>query len=47
LGLARGTSSVLVLETDLMGQIAIVESNPGVKQTAYALLSDMIKIAQS
>jgi homoserine dehydrogenase len=47
LGSARGTSSVLVLETDLMGQIAIVESNPGVKQTAYALFSDMIRIAQS
>jgi homoserine dehydrogenase len=44
LGSARGTSSVLVLETDLMGQIAIVESNPGIKQTAYALLSDMMKI---
>jgi homoserine dehydrogenase len=42
LGSVRGTSSVLVLETDLMGEIAIVESNPGVKQTAYALLSDMI-----
>ena len=44
LGSVRGTSNVLVLETDLMGQIAIVENDPGVTQTAYALLSDMIRI---
>jgi homoserine dehydrogenase len=44
LGCVRGTSNVLVLETDLMGEIAIVENDPGVEQTAYALLSDMIRI---
>jgi homoserine dehydrogenase len=44
LGWVRGTSNVLVLETDLMGEIAIVENDPGVEQTAYALLSDMIGI---
>jgi homoserine dehydrogenase len=43
-GAARGTSNVLVLETDLMGTIAIFEFNPGVEQTAYALLSDMIAV---
>jgi homoserine dehydrogenase len=47
LGSARGTSSVLVLETDLMGEIAIIERDPGVKQTAYALLSDVINIQQA
>lgn len=44
LGSVRGTSNALVLETDLMGDIAIVETDPGVEQTAYALLSDMINI---
>jgi len=44
LGSVCGTSNVLVLETDLMGEIAIVEKDPGVEQTAYALLSDMIQI---
>jgi homoserine dehydrogenase len=44
LGSVRGTSNALVLETDLMGDIAIVETDPGVEQTAYALLSDMISI---
>ena len=47
LGSARGTSSVLVLETDLMGEIAIIEKDPGTQQTAYALLSDMIRIYNS
>ena len=46
LGSARGTSNVLVLETDLMGEIAIVETDPGVAQTAYALLSDMLSIGK-
>ena len=44
LGSVRGTSNALVLETDLMGEIAIVETDPGVEQTAYALLSDLISI---
>jgi homoserine dehydrogenase len=42
LGSVQGTSNVLLLETDLMGQIAIIESDPGVQQTAYALLADLI-----
>jgi len=43
-GSARGTSNVLMLETDLMGEFAIVENNPGIEQTAYALLSDLLSI---
>ena len=46
LGSVRGTSNALAIETDLMGEIAIVENDPGVDQTAYALLSDMIRIHQ-
>ncbi|MFY9553217.1 MAG: homoserine dehydrogenase [Blastocatellia bacterium] len=44
LGSVRGTSNVLVLQTDLMGEIAIVENDPGIEQTAYALLSDLLRI---
>jgi homoserine dehydrogenase len=44
LGSARGASNVLVIKTDLMGEIAIFETDPGVEQTAYALLSDLIRI---
>ena len=44
LGSVSGTSNVLAIETDLMGEIAIVEKDPGVEQTAYALLSDFIRI---
>jgi len=47
LGSSSGTSNVLAIETDLMGEIAIVENNPGVEQTAYALLSDMVRIYQA
>ncbi|HWP43020.1 MAG TPA: homoserine dehydrogenase [Blastocatellia bacterium] len=44
LGSTRGTTNSLILRTDLMGDIAIIENNPGVEQTAYALLSDMIRV---
>lgn len=44
LGATRGTSNILVLETDLMGEIAVTENNPGPEQTAYALLSDMVRV---
>jgi homoserine dehydrogenase len=47
LGSVRGTSNVLLLETDLMGEIGIVENDPGVEQTAYALLSDLLRIRES
>src|SRR6185437_12521338 len=46
LGSVRGTSNVLLLETDLMGEIGIVENDPGVQQTAYALLSDLLRIRE-
>ena len=47
MGAARGTSNVLVLNTDLMGDIAIFETDPGVEQTAYALMSDLLMICGS
>jgi homoserine dehydrogenase len=42
----RGTSNALTLITDTMGELTIVESNPGLAQTAYALLSDLIYVAR-
>ncbi|HEY6327800.1 MAG TPA: homoserine dehydrogenase [Blastocatellia bacterium] len=47
LGSVRGTSNALILHTDMMGEIAIVETDPGIEQTAYALLSDVIRIEES
>jgi len=44
LGSVRGTSNVLILETDLMGDLALFENEPGVEQTAYGLLSDLLRI---
>jgi homoserine dehydrogenase len=46
LGATRGTTNALILQTDLMGEIAIVETDPGVRQTAYALLSDMLAVGR-
>jgi len=47
LGGVRGTSNALIIETDLMGELAIVETDPGVDQTAYALLSDLIVVHET
>lgn len=44
LGATRGTSNVLVLQTDLMGEVALIEKDPGIQQTAYALFSDLIRV---
>jgi homoserine dehydrogenase len=42
-----GSDSALVLETDLMGEIALVERGGTVDQTAYAILSDLFAVARS
>jgi homoserine dehydrogenase len=42
---AADQDGVLILETDLMGEIGILEGPSGVDQTAYALLSDLMAIA--
>jgi len=47
LGVARGTSNLLLLHTDLMGTLGVVSINPGVQQTAYGLFSDLVDIARS
>ncbi len=43
----RGTSNILVLDTDLMGKVGTVELSPGVEQTAYGVFSDVVDIAKT
>jgi homoserine dehydrogenase len=47
LAAAHGTSSLLLLDTDLMGTVGTVEINPGVEQTAYGVFSDVVDIAKT
>jgi homoserine dehydrogenase len=42
-----GPQNALVLETDLLGEVAIVELGSGLTQTAYALLADLVAIARA
>ena len=42
-----GSDSALVLETDLVGEIAILERAGTVEQTAYGLLSDLVTVARA
>ena len=40
----EGTSNALLARTDMLKEILISERNPGLRQTAYALYSDLIAI---
>lgn len=40
----RGLSNILILNTDTMHELAIVENNPSVEQTAFALFSDLVTL---
>lgn len=40
----RGLSNILILKTDTMGELAIIENNPGLRETAFALFTDLITI---
>jgi homoserine dehydrogenase len=40
----RGQANALILDTDLLGQLAICQLEGGLTQTAYALLADLITI---
>jgi len=42
----EGQQNALILQTDLLGEIAIVQRGGGLTQTAYALLSDLVTIAR-
>jgi len=47
LALLRGMSNAIFLETDLLGRVGITELDGGLTQTAYALLSDLIRLRRS
>ena len=40
----RGLSNILILNTDTMGELAIIENNPSVQQTAFALFADLVTL---
>jgi len=42
----EGQQNAVVLETDLLGEVAIVQRGSGLTQTAYGLLSDLVTIAR-
>lgn len=42
-----GTSSALTIRTDLMGDLTIIEGDPVITQTAYAVFSDMLHVIES
>jgi homoserine dehydrogenase len=46
LAAVRGTSNLLLLDTDLMGTMGTVSISPTVEQTAYGLFSDLVDIAR-
>ena len=43
----HGTSNLLVLHTDLMGDVGVFTLKPGLDQTAYGLFSDLVEIART
>ncbi len=40
----RGLSNILILNTDTMRELAIIENNPSLDQTAFALFSDLVSL---
>jgi len=40
----RGLSSILIINTDTMRELAIVENSPGVDQTAFACFTDLVSL---
>ncbi len=43
----EGTSSAITIQTDLMGELTILEKDPALTQTAYAVFSDMLHVVES
>ncbi len=43
----KGTSSVVTISTDLMGDISIVEHEPEIEQTAYGVFGDILRVIKS
>lgn len=47
LATTSGTTNVLLLHTDLMGTVGAISIEPGVAQTAYGILSDLVDITRT
>lgn len=43
----KGTSSVVTLSTDLMGDVSIVEHEPEIEQTAYGIFADLLRVIKN
>jgi homoserine dehydrogenase len=43
----RGTANAIVFETDVLGDVAVCQLGGGLKQTAYALLSDLVTVRRT
>jgi homoserine dehydrogenase len=41
-----GAQNAIVLNTDVLGELAVVQLDSGLTQTAYALLSDLVAIGR-
>ncbi|MDF2547611.1 MAG: homoserine dehydrogenase [Anaerosolibacter sp.] len=39
-----GTSSILSIQTDLMGELTVIEHDPEIEQTGYGLFSDLMRL---
>lgn len=42
--LVNGTSNIITIRTDMMGELSIIEKDPEIKQTAYGVYSDLLSI---
>jgi len=42
-----GTTSIVQFETDVLGQLSLIEENPGPETTAYGLLADFINATRA
>ena len=41
-----GTTSIVQVETDVLGKLSLIEDDPGPHTTAYGLLADFINSVQ-
>ncbi|HXH05676.1 MAG TPA: hypothetical protein VNI83_03700 [Vicinamibacterales bacterium] len=42
----RGTANALVFETDVLGEIAVIQPRGSLEQTAYALVTDLVAVSR-
>ncbi|MGC8760143.1 MAG: homoserine dehydrogenase [Bryobacteraceae bacterium] len=42
-----GTSNLLLLQTDLMGELGVFSLHPGLEQTAYGVFADLVDVARN